>query len=409
MTQTAETIERAFAVRRLSNEAAYEIELLLYDYIGVDPWTGEGISAKAVAEELKQHRNAEKIFVRINSFGGYTDEGHAIYNQLRRHKARVVVTVDGVAMSAASVVAMAGDEIEMAANSLMMIHRAWGIVVGNAEDLAQSAEVFGKVDGTIAGVYAARAGGEAEAWLKAMSDETYYTAEEAVEAGLADRVGERQALRTAARFDAERYHNMPEWARKRIEELTQTQPAGAAGKQATHGSGAQEQENEMSGENRTEAAALEAAKSEGAKAERQRIAAIDAALPGEAYAAARRKAVDEGLGVEAAKALAFDAAHKAAGETARQLAEANERLAAAAAGGLTPVPQGRHDEQGKAEEDEKKAAAAKNPDPVAVFEALVREKIEASGGKLSRGRAMSHLAEEKPAEHAAWLAARQPK
>ena len=241
--------ERRFAVtRRAGNEGEYAIELLLYDMIGLDAWTGEGITAKQIAEELKKHKNAQEIYVRINSPGGFVDEGHAIYNQLKRHKGQVIVTIDGMALSAASVIAMAGDEIEIEANGMMMIHKSWNLVIGNADDMREAADVADKIDGTIAGVYAARAGGDSEAWLAAMRAETWYTADEAVAAGLADRVGEA-AQRAAAWADMSNFHNAPEWAKQRITDVAAARKAASDRADATddsgHGSPANHEETDM--------------------------------------------------------------------------------------------------------------------------------------------------------------------
>lgn len=162
----------------------------LYDRI--DSWGEDwGVSAKEFAAALDDlGDDVEEIQLSINSPGGEVFEGIAILNTLRRHDARVVVTVDGLAASAASFVAMAGAEVIMARNSEMMIHKAWGLVMGNADDMQDMVSRLEKDDRNIASIYAERAGGTVEDWLDLMSDETWFSAEEAVEAGLADRVEE---------------------------------------------------------------------------------------------------------------------------------------------------------------------------------------------------------------------------
>ncbi len=132
--------------------------------------------------------DVERIVLHLNTPGGDVFEGVAMANVLRAHPASVTVVVDGLAASAGSVVAMAGDEIVMGVGSQMMIHDAWGLSVGNAADMAKMAESLSSVSDSIASTYAARAGGTAADWRATMIAETWYTAEEAVAAGLADRV-----------------------------------------------------------------------------------------------------------------------------------------------------------------------------------------------------------------------------
>lgn len=122
----------------------------------------------------------------INSPGGAAWDGVTIMNALRRHPARVEVTVDGLAASAASVIAMAGDHITMNRGSELMLHDAWGYAMGNAGDMRDTAAVLDKLSDSLADTYAARAGGGREKWRAVMQEETWFTAEEAVTAGLAD-------------------------------------------------------------------------------------------------------------------------------------------------------------------------------------------------------------------------------
>lgn len=154
-------------------------EMLIYDEIS---WWG--ISAADVAAVLGSVTG--DLHVRINSPGGDVFDGIAIYNMLIDHPGKVTVTVDGLAASAASFISMAGDEIRMNRGSQMMIHDAAGMCWGNAADMTAMAALLDMVSGTLAGIYAARTGVDAEQWRGAMREETWYTAEAAVEAGLAD-------------------------------------------------------------------------------------------------------------------------------------------------------------------------------------------------------------------------------
>ncbi|TGS62874.1 head maturation protease, ClpP-related, partial [Mesorhizobium sp. M1C.F.Ca.ET.176.01.1.1] len=134
----------------------------IYDSIGGN-WEGTGITAKRVSAVLR-NIGARDLTVNVNSPGGDFFEGVAIYNLLREHKAKVTVNVMGLAASAASVIAMAGDEILMGDGAFLMIHNAWTVAIGNRHDIAQAAEVLAPFDAAMAKVYSQRAGiSEAEA------------------------------------------------------------------------------------------------------------------------------------------------------------------------------------------------------------------------------------------------------
>ena len=128
---------------------------------------------------------AGRILVRVNSPGGDLWDSVAIYNALRDHPAAVDVTVYGLAASGASLIAMAGETITMKRGSRMMIHDAWGGVIGNPADVAEYAAFLDQVSDDAATIYAARAGGTADQWRERMRAETWYNAAEAVAAGLA--------------------------------------------------------------------------------------------------------------------------------------------------------------------------------------------------------------------------------
>jgi ATP-dependent protease ClpP protease subunit len=162
--------------------------LRLYDPI--DSWGGDwGVSAKEFAAALDSlGEDVNELRLHINSPGGEVFEGIAILNSLRNDRRRVVTVVDGLAASAASFIAMAGDEIVMGRNSQMMIHDAWGICIGNAEDMRDLGTRLDHLSDNLASIYAGRAGGDVASWRSVMLAETWYSADEAVDAGLADRV-----------------------------------------------------------------------------------------------------------------------------------------------------------------------------------------------------------------------------
>lgn len=164
-------------------------ELWLYGVVGGYWW---GFNSETVADDLRG-LDVDQITVRLHSPGGNAIDGIAIGNLLRNHKATITVVVDGLAASAASVIALAGDEVVMSPGSQMMLHDPWMLSVGNAAELRSDADFLDKQAENYAGVYALRGGGTAEAWRTVMLADngrgTWYTAQEAVDAGLADRVG----------------------------------------------------------------------------------------------------------------------------------------------------------------------------------------------------------------------------
>ncbi|MGH3381356.1 MAG: head maturation protease, ClpP-related [Actinoallomurus sp.] len=172
-------------------------DLLIYDEIG---WFG--VSAQDVAASLADVKG--DLNVRLNSPGGDVFDGVAIYNMLADHDGQVTVTVDGLAASAASFIAMAGDRIVMNRASQLMIHDASGLCIGNAADMSAMAAMLDTISNIIAGIYADRTGTSAADWRTQMSAETWYDAAEAVQAGLATEMAaprQRDAEAIAASFD----------------------------------------------------------------------------------------------------------------------------------------------------------------------------------------------------------------
>lgn len=166
-----------FTVRAEADRA----EIALYDEIGF--W---GITADDMRREL-DGIDAAEILLRINSPGGDVFDGIAIYNDLVDHPARVSVEITGIAASIASIIAMAGDDIAIAENGFLMIHNASTIVWGNRHDMRAVADVLERIDGSLAGTYAAHTGAAAAAMAALMDEETWLVGAEAVEAKFADR------------------------------------------------------------------------------------------------------------------------------------------------------------------------------------------------------------------------------
>lgn len=159
--------------------------ITIFDVIGEDPWTGEGVSAKRVAGVLRSV-GAKPVRVEINSPGGNYFDGVAIYNLLRRHEQAVTVQIMGMAASAASLIAMAGDEIQIAHNASIMIHNAWGLALGNRHDMAEVATLLGQLDEAMAITYAARTGKDQADIARMMDAESWITGQAAIDAGFAD-------------------------------------------------------------------------------------------------------------------------------------------------------------------------------------------------------------------------------
>lgn len=171
--------------------------ITIYDVIGEDRWTGGGFTDKQMAAALRGIGDRD-VTVDINSPGGDMFEAIAIYNMLAQHKGRVTVNVMGLAASGASIIAMAGDTINMSAGSFMMIHNAWGVVVGNKADMRASADVFDGFDGGLADIYEARTGLNRSEIVKLMDAESFFSVSEAINLGFADGPAQTSAAANAA-------------------------------------------------------------------------------------------------------------------------------------------------------------------------------------------------------------------
>lgn len=182
-------------------------EVYLYDVIG-DSW--DGTTAKSFAEDLKGLGEINQLNVYINSDGGSVFDGVAIYNQLKRHRARKSVQIDGIAASIASVIAMAGDEIAIAENGMMMIHDPWALTIGTAAEMRKMADSLDKVRDSILGTYVRRTGQDQERLAAMMAEETWFDAGDALELGFADKVTAEVAMAAKlAGKDLSRYRNVP--------------------------------------------------------------------------------------------------------------------------------------------------------------------------------------------------------
>ena len=221
--------DRKFEVRNLE-ESGGEAEILLYDAI-VDSeleaeWWG-GVAPESFVRALREI-DASTIHLRINSPGGSVFAARAMETALREHKARIVVHIDALAASAASFLAMAGDEIVIAKGAMVMIHKAWTYAWGNATELTKTAALLDKIDGTLVETYVDRTGQSADDVSQWMADETWFTAQEAVDLGFADRVAEPAATTGAhAAWNLRAYLRAPERVQTSASPASPAAPAPA--------------------------------------------------------------------------------------------------------------------------------------------------------------------------------------
>ena len=178
-------------IRAASEE---EHSISIYDVIGQDPWSGEGVTTKRIAAALRSVNGAD-VTVNINSPGGDMFEGLAIYNLLRDYSGKVTVKVLGLAASAASIIAMAGDEIRIARAGFLNIHNCWVVALGNRQDLLEVASRLEPFDQAMAEIYASRTGSQLSTMQQLMDADTWLNGSAAVEQGFADQLLAADAVR----------------------------------------------------------------------------------------------------------------------------------------------------------------------------------------------------------------------
>ena len=168
------------------NEAETDATLYIYDVI--DPWWG--VSAQNVAQAIAGLDAATTLHLRINSPGGDVFEGRAIRTAIQQHKGKTVAHIDGLAASAATTIADGADEVEITPGGFYMIHNGWTWMYGNKHDCRKTADLLDKIDAAIVADYASRTGLDMAQLVQWMDDETWFSAEEAVEHGFASRIME---------------------------------------------------------------------------------------------------------------------------------------------------------------------------------------------------------------------------
>jgi ATP-dependent Clp protease, protease subunit len=190
---------------RAMDDDATEVEVMLYDAIGY--W---GVTSAQFRTELNGIE-ADTIHLRLDCPGGDVFMARAMKTALEQHSARIVVHIDGVAASAASYLMMGGDEIEIAQGAQIMIHNAWGWTIGDNREHQKGADLLSKIDGGIRKDYAAKTGKSENEFIELMNEETWFEADEALDAGLVDRVYDKQDGANN-RFDLTIYKNAPKKA-----------------------------------------------------------------------------------------------------------------------------------------------------------------------------------------------------
>lgn len=180
-----------------------QLELLVYDVIGTDFWTGEGITSKTVKQALDNAGDVKTIKLRINSPGGDVFEGNAIYSLLSQHPATVECYIDGLCASAAFTIAMAADTIHISDAGTMMCHNPWGGCIGFASDMRKTADILDKISGQMCDIYSRKSGKSPQEIQSLMDEETWFNPQEAVSAGFANDIvtGPEDAKALAASFD----------------------------------------------------------------------------------------------------------------------------------------------------------------------------------------------------------------
>lgn len=206
--QQERRLPRGGGYRCVRAAGAKTAEFYLYGPIGAS-WFEDGITADRFRKDLAAARDATQIAVRINSDGGDVFDAQAIYSLLTQHKADITVHIDGLAASAASFIAMAGDQIEIAESAWMMIHNASGGTYGTAADMRKTADLLDSVCASMAKLYSDRTKCPVNKIQKMMDDETWMNGAQAVEAGFADVLMPNMAAIAASISQPDRFKRLP--------------------------------------------------------------------------------------------------------------------------------------------------------------------------------------------------------
>jgi len=183
----------------MKNKTEKKAEIWIYEMIGEDFWSGDGITAKDFQKELAEIK-ASEIDLHINSPGGDVFDGNTIYNLLKSHSAKITTYIDGLAASIASVIALAGEKVYMAENALFMVHNPWGVAMGQASDMRKMADTLDKVRDSMTTIYVTKTGKENKEINSLLEDETWMNADEALEAGFVDEISGKMDMAACSKF-----------------------------------------------------------------------------------------------------------------------------------------------------------------------------------------------------------------
>lgn len=209
-----------FQMKATNNVAQIDI----FGDIVSEKWFDEETSATSFRDALKELGDVSTINLSINSGGGSVFDGIAIYNMLKSHKATVNVYIEGLAASIASVIAMAGDTITMRSGSMMMVHMPWTLSQGNAEEMRKTADTLEKTGDSIVDIYSERTGISSDEIRNIMNEETWLSAEEAVEQGWATKLDKKEAVMNSVPKEIlGRFSNVPKNVLARVEKKTLSQ------------------------------------------------------------------------------------------------------------------------------------------------------------------------------------------
>jgi ATP-dependent Clp endopeptidase proteolytic subunit ClpP len=186
----------------IKNTAKDTADIFIYSEVG-----GYDINAQSFIEELKDLKD-KNLNIHINSLGGSVFDGMAIYNALKNHKNKVTTKVEGIAASIASVIAMAGDTIEMAENSLFMIHNPFTMAGGDAGELRKTADILDKIRDEIANIYASKSAQDIDTLVGLMNVETWFNANETIDSGFANEI--TKAVKVENSYDLSKFNNITE-------------------------------------------------------------------------------------------------------------------------------------------------------------------------------------------------------
>lgn len=277
-------------------------ELILFGTVGNGLFE-EGFTAMDVVTALAEHGRSKDITVRVNSGGGIATEGLAIFNALESHRGKVTVVIESIAASAASIIAMAGEEVVMKTGAVMMVHDPAGFTMGNSSDHAKSIEALETLAAAMADIYAEKTGRAVDEVRGEMKAETWMTAQEAVDKGYADTIQkQRGRSKEPTAFDYRLYQHAPE----RMVALAEAR-----------GWKSRDQVADIAADNTTEIEMTEAEKAAAEKAAADKIVADKAAADATAKAEADAKVVaDAGVKGERERATQIVAACEIAGASA---------------------------------------------------------------------------------------------